>query len=527
MFSSLKKFLKKKKKKNNSQNNKVEHSNQEDFNIELSKNLSEDLLNIEEMLDKPDDLIIRKFSIGETNQACAVVCIDGLVDSESVTKKIIETIQHAKLDKNEKSVDVKKFKEDLTAHILSSQSVNWASTLDDVSLGIHSGDTALYVDGLEEVLIIGTRKWEERGVEEPVTEAVIRGPRDGFTENIRTNTAHVRRRLRDPNLRYETFKVGRRSKNTLILSYIDGIVNPKIVEEAKRRIKSIDVDDVPETGIVEQLIEDSYLSPFPQMHSTERPDKVSAALLEGRVAIFLDGTPFVLLAPATFGQFFQSPEDYYQRFPIQTFVRLLRYVAAFIAVFLPALYIALLSYHPGMIPSKLAFSIAGTREGVPFPAFVEAFLMESMMELLREAGIRLPKPIGQTIGIVGGLIIGEAAVSAGIVSPIMVIIVASTAVASFILPSYGMTLTLRMLKFGSMFAAAMFGLFGIILVYIMINIHITNLKSIGVPYSAPFGPFFKKDWKDMVFKLPESALKDRPKMTKPQDTNRIGKGAKK
>lgn len=200
--------------------------------------------------------------------------------------------------------------------------------------------------------------------------------------------------------------------------------------------------------------------------------------MQGKIAIILDGTPFVLIAPVTLGNTLQSPEDYYERWLIGTFLRVLRYGAAFLAMFLPSLYIALVSYHQGMVPSKLAFSIAATREGVPFPAAIEAIIMGLTMELLREAGARLPKTIGQTIGIVGGLVIGDAAVQAGVVSPIMVIVVAVTAIASFSIPAYSVAISFRLVRFGFMLAAAFLGLYGIILVYIMINIHIVNLKAL-------------------------------------------------
>ena len=209
-----------------------------------------------------------------------------------------------------------------------------------------------------------------------------------------------------------------------------------------------------------------------------------------------------------------------------TFLRVLRYLGAFLAVFLPGLYISLVSYHPGMIPSKLAFSIAAAREGVPFPAVIEALLMITVLELLREAGIRLPKPIGQTIGIVGGLVIGEAAVSAGIVSPVMVIVVALTAICSFAVPSYSLAITFRILIYGMMFLAAGFGLFGLVLGYIMINIHLVNLKSFGIPYSTPFAPSFYADWKDLIIRAPIMMLGKRPIMMQVDDEKRMRKGGK-
>jgi spore germination protein len=377
-----------------------------------------------------------------------------------------------------------------------------------------------FCDGEEEAIVVGSMSLTGRKVEEPPTESLVRGPREGFTEDVRTNMVLIRKHIRDFNLQVDSYFVGRRSRKELVLIYINGIVNPTIVQEVKRRIDSIDLDDAPESGFIEQWIEDSFLSPFPQHLHTERPDKVCAALLQGKAAILLDGTPFVLILPTTFVSLLQSPEDYYERWLIGSLTRLLRYGAALISLFLPALYIALVSFHQGMIPSKLAFSIAAAREGVPFPAVIEALLMELTLELLREAGIRLPKPIGQTIGIVGGLVIGEAAVQAGIVSPIMVIVVAVTAIASFAIPSYSAGIALRILRFLIMIAASIFGLYGIVLVFIMIVIHVLRLKSYGIPYTTPYAPAFFRDWGDMFIRAPITFLTRRPKYMMTKDDKR-------
>ena len=335
----------------------------------------------------------------------------------------------------------------------------------------------LFIDGMTEVLVINTIGGEFRAIEEPVTETLIRGPRSGFVESVQTNQALIRRRVRDPSLRFETHLIGQRSKCTVVLAYMDGIIHPALLKEVNRRLHSIDVDIIPESGYIEEWIEDSFLSPFPQMLNTERPDKAVAAIMQGKFAIIVDGTPFVLIAPINFSNVMQSPEDYYERWEIGSLLRLLRYLGAFISIFLPSLYIALISLQPGLLPTHLVFSIAGTREGVPFPPVVEALLMVVTMELLQEAGARLPQTIGQTIGIVGGLVIGEAAVQAGIVSPIMVIVIALTAIANFAIPSYSVAISFRIVRFGFIFAAGAFGMYGIILVYIMINIHFVNLKA--------------------------------------------------
>jgi spore germination protein len=474
-------------------------------------------------MDSPSDLVARVFTIGNSNHSCGIVCIDGLVDNDFLNDKVLKNIQLGMSNKQIPSSGSDILNE-LENQALSATEVKKVDTLDDVMLAILSGDTALFIDGTDQVIIIGSKGWASRGVEEPVTEGVVRGPRNGFTENLRTNTVQIRRHVRDPNLRFESFKVGRRSKKDIILTYIDGIVNPDIVKEFKRRLKTIDLDDALESGYIEQWIEDSFLSPFPQLNHTERPDRVAGALNQGYVAVLLDGTPFVLVGPATMLTALQNPEDYYERWGIASLIRTLRFVAAFLATFLPALYIALVSFHPGMIPSKLAFSIAATRDGVPFPAIVEALIMELTLELLREAGVRLPKPIGQTIGIVGGLVIGEAAVSAGMVSPVMVIVVAITAISSFALPSYSFGIALRMIRFPIMLAAGMFGFFGLIIAYIMINVHIANLKSFGIPYSTPFAPSFYSDWKDSLIRAPLTMMSKRPGMTQTQDPNRMEKG---
>ncbi|HGH0915758.1 TPA: spore germination protein [Bacillus cereus] len=312
------------------------------------------------------------------------------------------------------------------------------------------------------------------------------------------------------------------TKKELVIAFMKEISDPELVEEVKKRIQKINIDNVPESGYVEQLIEDNYLSPFPQVQSTERPDKVIAALMEGRVAILLDGTPFALIVPVTFSMMMQSPEDYYERWIPGTLIRLLRFGTAIISLFAPALYISFISFHPGLIPTKLAISIIGGREGVPFPAIIEGLFMEIAIEILREAGLRLPKPIGSAMGIVGGLIIGQAAVEAGIVSPIMVIVVAATAISSFALSHYSTAIPLRILRFVAMFFAAIFGLYGVVLFFLFICSHIARLKSFGVPYASPAVLYQFSDWKDFMVRMPIQMMKRRPKMLNLKDYVRKG-----
>ena len=477
---------------------------------------------VQAILQSPEDLVVREFTVGTDKRIFVLICMDGLVDQKVVNESIIHPLQ-ARYAEQSTSNSGNAFLADVERDALAAFDIERVSSLDDALLSILSGDTALFADGSTHAVIIGSRGYKTRPVQEPQTETIIRGPREAFTEDLRMNTALMRRRLRDPRLRFDSHRLGRRSKRDIVVVYIEGIVNPKLTEELTRRIKSIDIDDIEGSGYVEQFVADSFLSPFPLILNTERPDKMSAAVLQGRIGVLVDGDPFGLILPITFDSCIQSPEDYYQHWLVSSLTRVLRMFAAFLATFLPALYIALLEYHHGMLPTKLAFSIAGAREGVPFPAVIEAFAMEATLELLREAGLRLPKPIGQTIGIVGGLVIGEAAVTAGIVSPIMVIVVAITAIASFSLPSYSFAISLRVMRFLVMLAASVLGLYGIVLAYIIINVHIVNLRSFGVPYSTPFAPTFYGDWKDLILRAPITMMKSRPTLTQPRNKTRLRK----
>lgn len=488
----------------------------------LSASLKTNIDSIKQVLGSPQDLISREFKINNSEHPCAVVCIDGLVNSDLLHDKVVKHIQLLMPASGKQTpASGAELVPMLLDNVLSVIEVTTENKMNEVLTAMLSGDAALLVDGADQAIVIDCKGWNSRGIEEPASEGLIRGPREGFNENVRDNTVRIRRRVRDPALRMDGMRIGRRSRLDLIIAYIDGIAHPDMVNEVKRRLASIDVDEVGESGDIEQWIEDDFLSPFPQVQNTERPDKVASALFQGRVAILLDGTPFVLIVPVTLGLMMHSPEDFYERWIVGSLARLLRYVAAFLAIYSPALYIALVTFHPGLIPSDMAFSIAATREGVPLPAFAEALIMVTTMELLQEAGIRLPRPIGQTVGIVGGLVIGEAAVAAGIVSPVMVIVVAITAISSFAIPAYNLAIAFRIIRFGVMFAAAMFGLFGVILAFIGMFIHIANLKSFGVPYSTPFAPSLVRDWKDLVLRLPITMMKKRPQMLQPPNQNRL------
>ncbi|PAK42218.1 spore germination protein, partial [Priestia megaterium] len=487
--------------KNNPIDNSVEH---------IQDSLSSNLDTIQQKTGKSSDVVIRQIKMGSNSKVeIAIIYVEGIVDNQSIQEFLLESMM--KDDKKSKlnehnALDL--ISEDMMTIGKVSPIHNW----DDLFLALMAGDTLVLVDGIEKALSASTRGGETRSIAESNTQMVVRGPKGAFTESIGTNTAMVRRIIKTPDLWTESFKIGRATNTDVTLMYIHGIANDEVIQEIRQRLNKIDIDGILESGYIEQLIEDQTATPFPTIYNTERPDVVAGNLLEGRIAIFVDGTPFVLVAPALFIQFFQSAEDYYARFDIATSIRLLRIVMFLISLIAPATYVAVTTFHQEMVPTTLIVAIAAQRESVPFPAFVEALLMEITFEILREAGIRLPKAIGSAVSIVGALVIGQAAVQASIVSPAMVIIVSITAIASFATPSFDMAIAARLIRFLFMLGAATFGFYGIILCLLMMVVHLSSLRSFGVPYMAPFAPFIPVNNGDTVVRLPWWTLRQRPRL---------------
>jgi len=493
-----------------------------DTGRKLDKDLNKNLDVINEYLSDCDDVIIRRFYINPPQKhRMALIYLDGLVDTKTVQQQILKSLMIFTRGKELEYSLGENFFNMVKEGLVTAADIKEVDNFGELILAVLCGDTVLLLDKVEKAMIISTRGWEKRGVQEPSTEAVIRGPREGLTETYRINTALIRRRIKDPNLKLKTIKLGRHTRTDVGVMYIQGVANPKIVDEVLKRLNAIDISGVLESGYIEQMIEDDWLSPFPQLRRTERPDVVAASLMEGNVAIITDNTPFALLAPTTFLSLFQSPEDYYERWYITTMIRVLRLLAAFFAMTFPALYVAMTAYHPGMIPTKLALSIAATREGVPFSATIEAIIMVLSLEVLREAGVRLPGPIGQTIGIVGGLVVGEAAVRAGIVSPIMVIIVAINAISSFAIPNYSLAIAFRLMTLIFIIFATIAGLYGIMIVLLALTVHLVTLKSFGAHYLSPFVSFRWSEAKDTILKGPLPSMEIRPGYTRPRDLDRI------
>jgi spore germination protein len=489
----------------------------------LNSHLQTNLNLLSERLGSNSDYSVREFNIGGSSIRAAVINLNKISDStivqEYVLKPLMMDLRKTNVAELYTSGNFKVFIKD---HVLPLSKIDEAEHVYQVIENVLTGSTALLIDGISGSLILGTSTSAPQNFEEPSSESLVRGPKIGFVNSLDENISLLRSRATDPNLRMLSYQVGERNRKNLVISYVDGIADPNLVDEVKRRIEKIKIDDPLESGYIEQLIEDNFMSPFPQVQSTERPDRVIGSLLEGRVAILTDGSSYISIVPVTLSMLLQSPEDYYVHWIPSSLVRLLRFFAAFVALLGPAIYISFLSFHQGLIPTKLAISMAGTREGVPFPPFLEALIMEVVIEILREAGLRLPKPVGQTVGLVGGLVIGQAAVEAGIVSPLMVIVVSLTAISSFAIPQYDAGVALRMLRFVAMFSAAMLGIYGVVMFTLFLSIHFVKIKNFGIPYASPLVPYRPNDWKDLLIRAPLSSMKKRPQMMNPQDQTRQG-----
>lgn len=393
----------------------------------------------------------------------------------------------------------------------SAHSANLIEDFDEAVNKVLNGYIVIFFDRWNKALGYQAVGLETRQVTESVSEPVVLGPREGTVENLSKNLGMLRGRLKSANFKIETLDSGGETKTTVAFCYLEGVVNPEMLTEFRKRIARIENEAILETSYIEELIEDSVYSPFPQYRYTERTDVAVASLLNGKIIVMVEGTGTILICPGLLVELVQSSEDYYQRTVIASLVRILRLIALLIAISLPSIYIAFSTFHTELIPTVLLLAIIDSREGIPFPAVFEAFIMEFFFELLREAGIRLPRPVGSAVSIVGALVIGEAAISAGIASPIMVIIVSLTGIASFAIPQYNFAISLRILRFPLMIFAAFLGIFGIMIAFLLIWLHLANLRSLGQPYLSSLGPFIPRQMKDVFVRAPHGILMRSPR----------------
>jgi len=464
------------------------------------------------------DIVSRSFCLPTSLPTRAmIVFLDGLTDKQLINITVLSPLML--MAGHSQALYGNELLQTIINHFLPSNQTKLTALFADIEEGVSRGDTVLFIDGVEQAVLIDTKGWEHRSVDRPQNEPSVRGSQAAFTEALRVNTGLIRSMMHTRDLVTELFIVGDISKTLCAVMYLKSIANPALVAEVKRRITNIHTDYVTDIGVLEQFVEDHPNIPLPQTLSTERPDRVPVHLAEGRVAILMEGSPFTIVAPFSFISLFHSAEDYNLKPIPATFMRVLRLAGVFLATILPSLYLAISYFHQEALPTELALAIAGARERVPFPALVEIFMMEFSFELIREAGTRIPGMLGSTIGIVGAIIIGQAAVAANIVSPIMVVIVAVTGLASFTIPDYRLAFGIRIFRFAFLSLAAVWGLVGVAAGLLLGIAVLCYMKSFGVPYMVPIAPKTVPGW-DIVVRGPAYAQEQRPDELNPRQIER-------
>jgi spore germination protein KA len=498
---------------------KSREESEKEQETEISSCLYDNLQYMKDVYSIPTngDIIIREFKFAYKDKAvdAFIIFFDGMVDRSIVNTNILNPLMLlSNLDIKEAENNVEDFvKNRLVAHNQLVITGKYADVIKEVNFG----GVGLFVEGMPHAATADVKGWVNRGVNRPLNEEVIRGPQEGFTEILRFNTALIRKSMKDEDLIAENITIGRRSKTPCSLLYVKDIANNSLVGEVRRRLKSIKVDYLLDSGELEQLIEDSSFLPAPLILATERPDRVATFLAEGRVAVIVHGSPYVLVMPIVHVDLIKSAEDVYIRYPYATLLRIIRIIGVILALLLPGLYVAITNFHHEMIPTDLIFAITASRERVPFPSIVEILIMEVSFELIREAGIRIPGTIGFTLGIIGALILGQAAVAANIVSPILIIIVAVTGIGSFAIPDFSLGYAFRALRFVFIFLGALSGFLGITTGVFIVGLAFCAAKSFGVPYMAPFGPRTSGGMQDEFMRAPMWKQEKRADYVNPKD----------
>lgn len=475
----------------------------------ISCKIEENEKYVRKRLENCDDFIIRPMILGEKKKIrCLVVYIEVAVSNmmleDSVIGKLVNHMWEMPSDQ------ILEFVRDNGMGISDVQPLD---TMKAAFASMLAGNAVFFLDGYNKAIKVSSKGYPNISVSESTREKVLRGSKEGFTDAVKTNSALVRKRIRDTRLKVKQKTLGERSQTVIQLLYMEDLVRPGLVEEIEKRLDSFVIDGVLDSGVLEQMTESSWLSPFPQFQTTERPDKCAAEILNGRILVLTDHSPVGLLLPAVFNDFLQISEDYYNRFAIVSLQRLIRYAAVLMTMLFSGTYLAVTNFHTQVLPTNLILSFSEARQGVPFPGILEIILMELAFEAIREAGVRMPGPLGGTIGIVGGLIIGQAAVTANLVSPAVVVVVAVSALSSLIIPTDEFSAPFRLLKFGFIILGGTMGVFGMILGLYLVLSHLAGLKSFGIPYLSPFAAQNDKGYsgeRDSFIRFPLSFLNRRP-----------------
>lgn len=484
---------------------------------DISTNIDANIAYLKKKFNAPTniDIVIREFTIAGKYRAF-ISYLEGMVNSEIINNFILRPIlMSEKLPQKDALCQL----DFIVSSVLETNQTKTVYHHKEAVFEILSGNTLLYVDGCHYYIANETKGFPARGVEKPQIESVVTGPQEAFNETLRTNVSLVRKIIKNHSLTTEFLNVGYRNQSYYAIMYLNDVANPAIVAEVKRRMQSLDADFISGDGIMEQFIEDNTYSIIPTILTTERPDKTASHIVEGRVAILADGVPFAKIVPVTISAFLHSPEDAFMRFPYGTALRFIRYIGIFFALFLPAFYVAITKFHQEMIPTELLIAIAKAKETVPFPTIVEVMLMEIAFELIREAGIRIPGIIGNTLGIIGALILGQAAVQANIVSPVLIIIVAITGLGNFAVPNFNLAIGIRLIRFAFIIAGSALGFYGITALAMLVSIYFVNMKSFGVPFFAPIAPRTLRS-KDLLIRHPVWQQEYRPDYVNALDNTR-------
>ena len=492
----------------------------------VSVDISQNKQFIQDMIGNSADIKMREMVLGKDQVHCLAAYIEITAGSLAFENSLVGRLLNdlAGLDAQEIYDSLAKNGQGLC------DVTPFAYIEDALQLGMLTGDVILFIDGFASALKIPDKGFPNMGVTKPESEKVVRGSQEGFADSIKVNTALIRKRIRSTKVRVKEVKAGLYSHTNIDLVYMDGLVYPALLDDIEKRLDTYTIDGIMDSGMVEQLTEEKWYSPFPQFQTTQRPDRAAMAVLEGRVVLLCDNSPSALVLPTDYNSLLKTSDDYFNRFEIASLERFIRYVASVFALIFPALYLAVTNFHTQLLPTSLLLSFAAARQGVPFPAVVEVLLMELSFELLREAGVRLPGAMGNTIGIVGGLIIGQAAVDANLVSPIVVIVVAFTALSSFAIPNEELATAFRILKFYMIGMSAWLGMFGFLVSALSIFIHLASLKSFGIPYLMPYVGAELNDYedeRDSLIRYPMAMLKKRPIYAKRGQRTRLTFGEKK
>lgn len=472
----------------------------------ISKNLVDNIAQMEVLFHTCADINKKQMNIGiKKDVPCYLTFIEVAVDMGN--SALLEMLKYLRSLSREEIIAA------LEQNALGISDATYFESIEEAGDGLLTGDAILFVDGFDKAVKIPDDGYPNMGVNEADSEKVVRGSNEGFTDSVKQNAALIRKRIRSPQVKVKQKTIGVRSRTMVYLVYMEELAYPGLLQEIERRLDGFEIDGVLDSGVIEQLTEEKWYSPFPQFQTTQRPDRAAMSILEGRVVLMSDNSPIALLLPTDYNSFIRTSDDYYNRWEIASFGRLLRYVASFLSMTLPGLYLAVTNFHTQILPTTLLLSFADARKGVPFPAVIEVLIMELSFELLREAGVRLPGAMGNTIGIVGGLIIGQAAVEANLVSPIVVIVISFTALCSFAIPNEEFATAFRLLKFAFIAICAWLGFFGLLVGLLAVWIHLSQLKSFGIPYLMPFVGADLNDYedeRDFLWRIPTRKIQMRP-----------------